>query len=301
MRLSAVLLMGLVICVAGCLHMRNSDDSLEMYAGTTDVRHAAQSKSKEDRPFESKFFGCATADTTCSETFFRRGDILDIKLQPVIYNQVFEGPVEDTLSYKGNELGVFVTITEKRPVRNGNVIERYEDVVLMRRKLVMTTTPRLANNPSGNTNTPVYKGVYGGNDLTIDIEVVEFDDLNSKTYKLIVDSVTSAAKAAKVNSLDLVNYFTTYFFEKLSVDDLITKYSLSVMRYGSVDKDPDQFYLAPGEIVLVRRSQTGQKVNWDRVFLNKDRELVVTNEEGEKLPDGMYSYVVLSFLKRLED
>ena len=281
----------ILLTILGCV----TTEDYQLYTGRTDFRI-----SNNNNEFQNKFYnGHDTIEIT--EPCFSNNDIIDIRLQSVVFNQIFEGKVQRMFGNRENELGVFVTIYEREiissqqnlndPGNSTNISNGAPE-----RRLVYSSFPRESNAPLNQINNLVYQGVYRGGDLHIQIQVVEFDKGENKVLGSVMETLVSASKTqyASIPSIysDLLDSLGRSILSSIEKDDLIATFDMEFIPCGSTSS-PKQIYLKTGDLVFVRQPQS-IPIEWDKVILKADKTL---DFEYEHL--GPQSYITLSIMKRI--
>lgn len=277
-----VVLVGLMFGLGGC-----TTSTYDMYTGV--VKHGISSgKSKL-----VKFY------TSNNSATFEKGDILEIRLQNLIINQLFETFKN---SKQKNELGIFITVYEK-PINDftkGSLQKAKEkaDKTKADRRLVYKSAPRKPFVPLNQSNTLIYRTKYQGGDLYLKVEVVEFDTNTIKNYGEIINTIIETSKTLNLEAPSTY----TKAIDKLSKnilkytkDDLILSYETELLKAYSTSSVNKQQFLREGDIVFVRDSQNARNFNINQIVkYNYNRKTLQFTDDK----DDIRSYLVLSILKR---
>lgn len=212
---------------------------------------------------------------------------MDIRLQQVVFSKVVESKLLP--ADKKNELGIFVTLSEKPVTGTAN------NQTKPNRRLIYTSYPRKKYAPLNQINNLVYQGQYKGGDLRLIIEVVEFDSNENELVRSMPGTLIEAGKTTSSYSnplySELLNSLGQSIITSVTKDDLIASFDMELRPCDSIKNNPQQIYLSTGDLVFVRQNQNEEKpqLDWQEISLNPDKTLILDDE---------MSYMTMSIIKR---
>ncbi|WP_165668844.1 hypothetical protein [Metapseudomonas otitidis] len=177
--ISSAVIAGLI---SGCATPETEDTR---FVGFSEGRFIDESSNT----FKTRFWKPSESSTEC----LKEGDIFEVRLQSLKINQEFEGTLEKLTSDKGNELGVFLTVSKSKTGDQSAVADAEgkntkDDATLVRpveRRLVYVTDSRYPDVDINSANLIVFGDKYTGSDYKFTFEVVEFDSDSIKKYGTI--------------------------------------------------------------------------------------------------------------------
>ncbi len=295
-----------------------TDEKYDHYSGRTDYRYTSDNRidNSTAKGFRSKFFTENEQSLEC----IKPGELVDIRLQTVIIDQIIESRYKKRLGDKENELGIFISLKET-PLSQVKDKAEEQKVLNIEDKLVYASTPRQKNNNINAVNLLAHRWEYKGGDVTLTLKVLEFD--SSEFQKLHPILETLAEKAAG-EFASLINEKYTQLIHDLGKallsgygrDDLITYYKMDFLGCNTLRNTQNQIHFSEGDIVFLRHSQNDPKNQWNNLELTHEKMLQIKSK-GENLDNnekkseaeedatpktGSYipSYLVLSVLARQE-
>jgi hypothetical protein len=275
-KLKAIAL-GSTLLVSSFLFTGCSSSKYDMYTGITKQRVAI-----DNGKVYSKFYNNPSVEHKIS-----KDKIIDIRLQGLIINQVFES--FKSLDNK-NELGIFLTISEK-DITDNNTTNGVNG------RLVYKSAPRKAFAPLNQSNKLLYRTKYNGGDLYLKVEVVEFDKETVKNYSDIIDSILEATNTLSFNVskeyTDMVDNVSKNVL-KYTKDDLILSFETELLASNSVKDNAKQQYLQIGDLIFIRTNQDTR--NYD---INKEIEYDFDNKSiSYTNKNNPQSSLILSIIER---
>ena len=248
--------------------------------GTQDTRYTGYAEGRyydaESKKFNSKYFATDINNEKC----IKKGDNFEISLRSLVFNQIFEGFLEDITSNKGNELGLFLTV---RKTKNGdsavvakkNEEEKQQAATInnpVEKRLVYVSDSRLARVDINAANILLYSDKYDGENYSFEWEVIEFDSDSMKEYFDIAKDLASAAQESGISFNTPYSALLTKVgktvFDKVSKDDVIMRYKYRAVACGSLEPNDDSVYLTKGDFAIVRVAQEESNIDWNRYTLN---------------------------------
>jgi hypothetical protein len=156
-----VIMKKLFIVIFTILLLGCATSDFQNYQGSSDARYGVGDK------YEQKFeIGNEPNSNKCIE----KNKSWEIWLEDLKINQLFEGNVERSLDNNNlNELAVFVNIKERVPGEAAPSIV-VEDLMLSYKEGVGI------NIPPNEDDALIYAGTYNGNDIILEVKVIEYDD-----------------------------------------------------------------------------------------------------------------------------
>ena len=229
-----------------------------------------------------------------------KGDLFELSLLDVRFASVIEGVLQEMVSDKGNELGVFVTLEElPRLDKEGKPV--CESRTLLDKRLVFSSFSRGAFENTNSDNVLIYRGMYNGGDLRLLVEVVEFDkeaftvakDVAKEVYDSFANKAMGEGNIPSIVS-QLIDTVGGKIYSYVTRDDLILSRSFRLVPTGhALNSDTEQFYLTEGHILISRVSRESplayENITWDKIN--------VLSESVEGVKDKYISYVLLQLYK----
>lgn len=263
---SLVVIFGCIM-VAGCSNNGVQDTS---YTGYAEGRYFDGAGNK----FNNRYFATDSSDEKC----LKKGDNFEVSLRSLVFNQVFEGFLEDSTSNKGNELGLFLSVRKTKNADSSVVANKSEEEKKqastinspVEKRLVYVSDSRLARVDINAANILLYSDKYDGESYSFEWEVVEFDSDSMKEYFDIAKDLASAAQESGI-SLNtpysaLLSKVGKTIFDKVSKDDVIMRYKYRAVACGSLEPNDDSVYFTKGDFAIVRVSQEENNIEWVNMF-----------------------------------
>ncbi len=282
--------MFLSIFASGCA----TNTEYQYYTGTTDYRITSSNST-----FAEKFY--ETPTSTC----LNAGDTFDIRLQHVVFNQIFESKLQKSLGDNESELGVFLSVSESPAIASDSQAATQstagsdkDSTKSQNRRLVYTSYPREKHALLNQINSLIYKGKYQGGDLQLELEIVEFDKKESQLLKEVLTTLVAAGKEAYSPTIpaqysNLLDKLGQSLISASGRGDLIATFKMDFLSCGSTTEEK-QIFLSTGDLVFVRQPQS-VPFDWNKISVNTDKTVSFSDAEL-----GPQSYVTLSIIKRIE-
>ena len=265
-----------------------NNNVLENYQGSSDARIWHNGK------FQNKY-----VDTTLD--CIKNGEKWEIWLEDLKFNQLFEGKVEnffDGTEVNMNELTLSVTIESRKIIHDKSA--RKEVVTLLDNK-VFDFKQGIAKNVSPNADDIfIYSGIADDSDITIKIEVIEYDDhikevidesvviLEDTFNSLNITSFTSNNTNLLTNNVPtkLYDTFKSKIINKLKKNDLVFKHQTTLHACNTIEPNEKAKYFKKGYLTFIRKPS------------DKNAESYWNDSSLKNLPSSS-SYIVFRVLKRL--
>ena len=287
MKYTQIILATLIsILLSGCWWNNNA---LENYQGSSDARVFHENK------FQNKFL-----DDT--EACIKDGDKWEIWLEDLKFNQLFEGAFEnftDDTDINMNELTLKVTIEFRQVISKGNT---QQDEAENSYSKILDFKQGIAKNVSPNADDMfIYAGVANNSDITIKIEVIEYDDhvkeLINESVEILEDTINSLmtqgtiSLISKDTSKQVYNTFKSKLINKLKKNDLVFNHQTTLHACNTIEPEEQAKYLKKGYLTFIRKpANKNAEVAWEKQ--------VSTDSNYRKSIPGDSSYITFRIVKR---